>query len=111
MKWLLAVAGFFASTETWYERKLEGWYYFQENAQPEEQGELIPETAHEILEEEKQQLQQYLSLAVLDPTEAHVEQYLRAQKRWLDQSAHFASIWRDVHEAHPELGTIVQEQP
>lgn len=91
---------------TWYDGKLEGWYYFQEKGQTKKQ-ELTKEEAHEILEEERSSLQQLLSLAVLSPTPTNVENYLQAQKKWIDQSAQFAQTWHHVLLTNPLLGDFL----
>lgn len=77
-----------AAASPWYDQKLEGWYYFEEEKEVQ-----LSAGAKELLEEEKQTLQDRLALAVLDPTIEHVEEYMREQKRWTDQSALFSEKW------------------
>lgn len=78
------------ATFPWYEQKLQGWYYFQE----EECGtSLSLSDAEELLQEQKQHLHQLLSLALLDPTEENIRLFAREQARWIHRSALFADRW------------------
>ena len=94
---------------SWYDRKLEGWYYFEELEQGRDEGCLKPtlEEAEAILAVEQKNLRQLLSLALLDPSMENVEAYIRAQKRWIDQSAQFATTWGKVLLEKPFLGDFL----
>jgi hypothetical protein len=80
---------------SWYEEKLEGWYYFQE----EPAAELMPSEADELLEYEKQHLKELLSLALIEPTPENVRHFVDAQEKWARQSAFFADTWGDLSTA------------
>lgn len=73
---------------SWYSGKLEGWYYFQEKEnQDDAYG---ADEALAIVDEEKTQHQEALSLALISPTKENIENYLSESKRQIDRSAKFA---------------------
>ena len=102
---LLLYCGSLSAT-SWYDQKLEGWYYFQEQEEGEEKPSSIDE-AEEILDTEKRTLKKLLSLALLIPTEENLEKYMVGQKRWVDQSARFAESWGKVLLQKPTLGDFL----
>ena len=81
-------------TADWYDQKLEGWYYFQENSA----AALAPDEADDILREEKQKVQEALSLAVLNPTKENIQNYTQLTDRLTHQSALFADKWGELIE-------------
>ncbi|MBI3211729.1 MAG: conjugal transfer protein TraF [Simkania negevensis] len=102
----------FANSTSWYDQKLEGWYYFEDfsNQPNREKKEQItsPEEAAEKIELEKQKLQKLLSLALLQPTEQNVENYMQAQQKWINQSAYFSLIWQKALLKNPLLGDFLE---
>ena len=78
---------------SWYDQKLEGWYYFENQQTSQANLSLTPEKADELLVNESLKLKQLLSLAILIPTPENVENYLRNQRRWVLQSSTFAQTW------------------
>ncbi len=106
---LLANTSCLFASMTWYEGKLEGWYYFQDKEQQSEQvPELSPEEAEWILHAEKRKLAQLLSLALLVPTHENVQSYMGAQKKWIDQSGRFAAEWGKVVLDNPLMGEFLK---
>lgn len=96
------------SANSWYDQKLEGWYYFEDKGNSKQkQHSLTKQEAEEILEEEKASLKQQLALALLSPTEENVEAYLKEQKKWIDQSSRFANVWQKTLLEHPLLGDFL----
>jgi conjugal transfer pilus assembly protein TraF len=53
------------------------------------------------------ELEEALNLAILEPTEENVADYMRLQKRWVDQSAGFAQTWQRVLLSDPLLNETV----
>lgn len=92
---------------SWYDQKLEGWYYFQD--QQKDQKEQTPslEEADNYLATESRKIKQLLSLAIVSPTPENVENYIRTQKQWVQQSSLFAQAWGKVLLEHPELSDII----
>ncbi len=93
--------------ESWYDQKLEGWYYFEDKSPSKQPSSLSQEEAEEILETAKSKLNQLRSLALLVPTESNVENYLKEQKKWIDQSSLFATTWQKVLLSNPLLSDIL----
>ena len=94
---------------SWYDQKLEGWYYFQDQKID---PQTLPtphslEEADELLAQESQKLKQLLSLAILSPTKENIENYIRNQRYWLTQSSSFAQAWGKTLLEHPELGEFL----
>ena len=101
----LCAAGLHAS---WYDQKLEGWYYFESQPQTSQEKEKLNSAqAQGIVNHEKVQLQQLLSLALVQPSSANVENYIKRQKQWIDQSSRFAATWDQVLLANPMLGDFL----
>jgi len=84
---------------TWYEAKLEGWYYFEESPLPDEA--FSAEEAHEMLTDEKERLQEMLSLALLFPNRENVAKYIEQHEQWSKQSLIFADTWDQVLSERP----------
>ena len=94
---------------SWYEQKLQGWYYFEEVKEDDKvKKELSPEDAHTYLEEKKIELKHLLSLAIVAPTPQNIERYMHVQKLLLKQSALFAEGWGKVLLANPSLGDFLE---
>lgn len=93
---------------SWYDQKLEGWYYFEDQEKPKETSPITIESAEEILEVEKRKLKKFLALALLDPSTENVETYIQAQGRLINQSAKFADTWGKVLLNKPLLGNFLQ---
>lgn len=92
---------------SWYDQKLEGWYYFEDSKRREEKKPSTLEEAEEVLESEKTNLRKLMALALLEPTSENVENYVKEQKRWLDQSARFANSWGKILLEKPFLGDFL----
>jgi len=98
--------------ESWYDQKLEGWYYFEDSKPPQEKEPTIkpktPEEAAKLAELEKQKLKALLALALMDPTEENVKNYITRQHRWMQQSQDFSNSWKRVMLQDPLLGDILE---
>lgn len=99
---------------SWYEQKLEGWYYFQEPAKEDSSpgkeplsSTLTPEEAEIYLAKESRSLKQLLSLAIIAPTEDNVENYMRQQRQWIQRASFFAKVWGKVLLQHPQLSDVI----
>lgn len=91
---------------SWYDQKLEGWYYFEEKSSS-EQHSLTPQEADEVIAHESGKLKQLLSLALVLPSPENVENYINAQRMWIQQSNKFAQTWGKTLLEHPELGDFL----
>ncbi len=94
---------------SWYDQKLEGWYYFQDQ-KPTREEKTAPDTLEEAdnyLATESRKLKQLLSFAIVSPTHENVEKYIRAQRHWMEQSGKFAHMWGKVILEHPDLSDLL----
>lgn len=92
---------------SWYNQKLEGWYYFEDPHHPQNITSLTPEEAESQLNHESHRLKQLLSLAILVPSPTNVENYMQAQRFWIQQSSRFAKMWGKTLLTSPELGEFL----
>ena len=95
---------------SWYDQKLEGWYYFQDQAKDQEKlasPQQTLEEADHYLFTQSRKLKQLLSLAIVFPTSENVEKYIRAQRQWTEQSSLFAQVWGKALLEHPGLSDLM----
>ncbi|HSX38477.1 MAG TPA: conjugal transfer protein TraF [Chlamydiales bacterium] len=92
---IMAAAVFFAKSD-WYHQKFEGWYYFQEHDSSQNEFPISPQEAADILAEEKRELEETLSLAILVPTDENIKNYALESKRQIERSSRFADAWGEV---------------
>lgn len=100
---LIALAG--PLQATWIERKAEGWAWYEDKKLSKQKDEEppYPITQQEKLAEIRKELEEKLALAVLNPTDEHLLDYMIEQKKWLDHSSHFSHLWTKMLLDHPEL--------
>jgi len=96
----------------WLDGKAEGWAWYedkqQEETAPEESTSQVKQpTASETLFEIKKDLEEKLALAVLNPTEENISEYMEHQKKWIDQSAKFGMVWSHILMNNPSLDRTV----
>jgi len=91
-------------TLAWYEDRKE------EEAQ-EKKNEKQLEISSEQIQEIRRSIEEKLSKAILNPTEENVLAYMLEQKKWVDKSANFASIWSHLLLSNPGLDETVTGRP
>lgn len=98
---------------SWIDRKAEGWAWYENRAEKEIEVEPSKKakSAHEMLSAAKQQLEEKLAEALINPTEASLRDYMVEQKRWVQQSADFAHLWEKVLLQSPELDPTATSYP
>ncbi|NGX50737.1 MAG: hypothetical protein K1060chlam2_00587 [Chlamydiae bacterium] len=80
-----------------YDRGLEGRYYYQERKEEtEEKEEITKENALSQLRIFQEKFQAAKALAVMDPTYENITIYLRIQKQVVENSEKFAKIWEVI---------------
>jgi len=94
---------------SWYEQKLEGWYYFEDAPKTEHKREkpATPEEAAHLAELEGHKLKALLALALMAPTEENIRNYITRQQKWIVQSQNFANHWKQLLLQDPLLGDLV----
>lgn len=102
----------------WLEKKAEGWPYYEEHPiEKKEEKKSIPNlkakpqelTEREKLTKIKEDLEEKLAAAILNPTAINIEAYIRAQQSISLKSELFAKEWRKILLDHPELDTTISE--
>lgn len=112
----------------WLERKSEGWAWFEDLKQKDqedkkeeailepppipkpEKTEEEPEkklTEREKLAEIRKDLEEKLARAILFPSSKNVEAYMRAQLAMVEKGESFATAWQGVLLSHPELDNTI----
>lgn len=100
-----------ASATAFFERRAEGWHWYQdrpseEEAQPLKQEKLNaspPQTPTAKIEAQRKTLEQKLHAAIVEPTQENVIAYITAQKTLMDQSQKFSEQWKRVVMTTPAL--------
>lgn len=98
----------FLHSSSWLDRKAEGWAWYEDgrtkDAQPSTSKLSTKEQkATKKMQQIKEELEEKLAEAVLEPTVSHIHAYLSMQKKWIEQSAQFSYNWARVLLEYPEL--------
>jgi conjugal transfer pilus assembly protein TraF len=88
---------------SWKVRKAEGWAWYEDPSKEREVAVPSPISSTEQMAAARNQIEEALSRAVLSPTEENVQEYMELQKRWMGQSALFASAWSRLLLSNPSL--------
>ena len=89
----------------WLDRKAEGWAWYEDPStnhpdEPEQQPTISPA---EQLATHRQELENLLAEAILNPSEENTMRYMEAQNKLITQSARFASTWNTNLLNNPQL--------
>ena len=97
----------------WLDRKAEGWAWYEETKIENSSKELTTSQQSPIEEiaQARKALEEKLSKALLNPTETNVLDYMKMQKKWIEQSAQFSKIWSKVLLQQPHLDNIATGFP
>lgn len=113
-----------AHAEGFFNEKSKGWHWYQRavgsikdkedvkpttaRQTPPTREEKKPKTAKQRMNEIREELEEALSVAILDPTPAHVRTYQRLQQRWVNQSQLFSKVWMRNLIQHPSMDETVK---
>lgn len=106
---------FFISLESsWLERKAEGWAWYEQRdliedkkvGDPIERNERT-ESARDKIKKSREDLEEKLSQAILNPSVENVKIYMIEQKKRVDQSTEFSTAWKRVLLEYPELDSTI----
>lgn len=92
---------------SWQKRHAEGWAWYHDFKNSEEEPEEKQETSkdpREILKQAREDLERALARALLDPSEENVFAYMVLQKEWVDKSKNLSKTWMKNILKHPEIG-------
>lgn len=98
----------------WHDRKCEGWAWYEDKKEIEEQKPKKEESLSKLdkatkeVEEAQKRLKGFLALALLDPTDENIENYLVEQKKWLEKSQLMSKKWEKAVLTNPELNHVLQ---
>jgi conjugal transfer pilus assembly protein TraF len=112
----------------WLDRKAEGWFWYEDRKKQEEEQVTeppkilplpsaptppspLPLTAAEEMALIRKELEERLSRAILEPTEANVLSYMQMQQHWTERSAQFSQTWLKNLLTYPELDTRLTAGP
>lgn len=107
MRHLLAFVFIFNSfhlSANWWDRKCEGWFYYEEPKK--EESVEIQETkksAKDLLENCKEDLEEKLANFILEPSKESAVEYLETQKMWLERSSEVQRHWEMALLENPSL--------
>jgi conjugal transfer pilus assembly protein TraF len=113
--WAMATPAEQWSSEQWFDRHAEGWFWYvvppveeEDNEEPEDTTPtmipLPPMTDPKAeLEAFQGKLENAQALAIMQPTDANVAAYLQLQKQAMENSQRFAEVWQRVVWTTPEL--------
>lgn len=109
--WLLVCsAHLHLQANGWLNRKAEGWVWYEELQRESAPLESTVPPAHsavKILQKVRGEIEEKLSLALVEPTLDNIRSYLKLQKKWMDQSALFANMWAKVLLNEPDLDNSI----
>lgn len=114
--WSLAILSLNSLQAGWLERKAEGWAWYEEKEKPEQEKEEPTKSsptfsAAQQAELIRKNLEEKLSVAVLDPTPENVKAYMQEQQKALNQSARFSQVWAKVLLQDPSLDETLTSRP
>ncbi|HON93715.1 MAG TPA: conjugal transfer protein TraF [Sedimentisphaerales bacterium] len=109
---IFSVESLQAAATPWWEKHDEGWFFYNEEIEPEE-PKLSPQPNTEIVKETKpdespaeafrKEGERLLGVAIMNPTEDNIVKYMRYQKEALDRSNKFAYVWQRLLQKYPDL--------
>lgn len=124
---LLSVTSFFPFFNLysgWLDRKAEGWFWYEDRMKKEKEDveldlsecpQAIPPspalTATEQMTAIRQELDERLHQAILEPNEENVLAYMQMQQKWMNQSSQFSQVWVRNVLNHPHLDSRLNSAP
>lgn len=106
---LLPLSGF---SEVFYEQSQQGWYWYDENqtesAMNEESRPSSIEDAQAQLDKLRKEVDDKKALALMNPTEENIKQYIQVQNDANHRAEVFATTWQKVIIKNPELDHTIK---
>ncbi len=110
--WLILLAAEVHSEASFYHKKAEGWFWYEELKKELEKrdtknddclAEQQPLTPTEQILEQRKTIEQKLHQAIIMPSIENIKSYLTLQRALMNQSQRFAENWQKTLLYHPEL--------
>ncbi|MFI5342799.1 MAG: type-F conjugative transfer system pilin assembly protein TraF [Chlamydiales bacterium] len=108
----------------WLDRKAEGWAWYEDQEHSKDSQKpsekrveesspslLPPLSAREEVALIRENLEEKLARAVLTPSEENLAEYMKEQKRWIDQAGEFSNIWTKMLLKQPQLDATLTGYP
>lgn len=99
-----------AKADNFWEEKAVGWHWYQDSVEdkPGSNNVAVMTDPISAMESLQHQVKQTLDLAILNPTEENIRNYIALQNQLGDRAQHFADVWRSVLLHYPELDFSLQ---
>lgn len=103
---------FVSMASVFYDSPSHGWYWYDENIQSDDNDinstqPLNAEAAKQQIEAFKQEIENKKAIALTEPTEHNIKEYIKIQNEANNRAAHFASVWQKVVIQNPELDNSI----
>ena len=95
----------------WHDRKAEGWAWYEDRKEETLEEPPLTNSPSVDVKEARDRLEELLSKALLNPTDANVLAYMEEQQKWVEKSSKFATVWTHLLLDHPELDETVKGRP
>lgn len=106
---LCLIMPIFASAQVFYDKPEQGWYWYDENRiEDSKQPPITTESAQAQLEALKKEVEDKKALALMNPTEENLKNYIRIQYEVNQRADLFATTWQKVVIKNPELDYTVK---
>lgn len=106
-----STSGWKAQSSSFFERKAEGWHWYQDQEAEVRKQELDRKNVQkqpilspsQQIEAQRKALEAKLHVAIVEPTQENLIAYITAQKALMDQSQKFSEMWQQVVMTTPSL--------
>ncbi|MCH9625622.1 MAG: hypothetical protein S4CHLAM123_07980 [Chlamydiales bacterium] len=95
----------------YHDRRAEGWAWYEDKKQEVPAKKENPASSNEEIQQIRQNLEEKLSKAILNPTDENVLVYMKEQMKWVEKSSDFASAWAHLLLSNPYLDQTVTGRP
>ena len=108
---LLILLGHATLYAGWHDRKAEGWAWYEDLQKPVKEEAPKPQTTAQQMQQARENIEEKLAKAVLEPTPENIKSYMEEQQKLLERSALFAKVWAQVLLNHPHLDYTATHLP
>ncbi len=107
---LFCLNAFVASAEEFYNKKAEGWHWYEDRKKltKEQETDQQPPHQYQSVASLRAEAEEKLNIAISNPTNENVKSYMLIQKQILDQSNLFSQVWKRIVYTNPDLDATVK---
>lgn len=98
----------------WHDGKCEGWAYHEDFAiskKEEEKTVAENQSYSQSLAQCRQEIEEFLAKAILEPNEDNIRKYIELQNKWLSRSSDFSKLWAKIVLDNPHLDNSLSGIP